>query len=88
MRIWFLLIFILCVSVFSAQSFNFNYYSVDKGLSQSEVKCIKEDSRGYLWLGTAGGGVCRFNGEEFVCYEEKDGLAGQIITCIEDHYMY
>ncbi len=82
---WFIIpAFLLFVSLYSAQSFNFNYYNVDKGLSQSEIKCIKEDSRGYIWLGTSGGGVCRFNGEEFVCYEENDGLAGQIITSIEE----
>jgi two-component sensor histidine kinase/ligand-binding sensor domain-containing protein len=82
------LLFLLCLFAASlglnSQSFNFNNFSVDKGLSQSEAKCMKEDSRGYLWVGTAGGGVCRFNGEEFLCYEEKDGLAGQIVTCIEE----
>ncbi|MBC7865440.1 MAG: hypothetical protein IAF38_20865, partial [Bacteroidia bacterium] len=83
------LLFILFLLVFfgKSQTFNFNYYSVDKGLSQSEVQCLKEDSRGYIWAGTKGGGVCRFDGEEFISYEERDGLAGQQVTCIEEDAM-
>jgi two-component sensor histidine kinase/ligand-binding sensor domain-containing protein len=37
-----------------------------------------------MWFATAGGGVCRFDGLEFVQYEEKDGLAGQIVTGIAE----
>jgi two-component sensor histidine kinase/ligand-binding sensor domain-containing protein len=68
----------------SAQLYNFRNYSLDDGLSQSEINCIFEDSRGYLWLGTSGGGLCRFDGKEFKTYEEKDGLCGQIITSVTE----
>ncbi len=69
----------------NAQLFNFRNYSLDDGLSQSEINCIYEDSRGYLWIGTSGGGLCRFDGKEFKTYEEKDGLCGQIISSVSEN---
>jgi two-component sensor histidine kinase/ligand-binding sensor domain-containing protein len=69
-----------------AQQYNFRAFSLEDGLSQSEVNCIYQDSRGYIWAGTSGGGLCRFDGKEFTSYETENGLAGQIITDIkEDH---
>ena len=78
-----LLLLLFSVSL-KAQLFNFRNYSLDDGLSQSEINCIYEDSRGYLWLGTSGGGLCRFDGKNFKTYEEKDGLCGQIISAVSE----
>jgi len=82
-----LLLFIYSLVVaFSAkaQLFNFQTYSLDEGLSQSEINCIYEDSKGYLWIGTSGGGINQFDGKRFKVYEEKDGLCGQIINTISE----
>ncbi|MDQ3047081.1 MAG: hypothetical protein M3R27_05995 [Bacteroidota bacterium] len=68
----------------NSQIYNFTNYSLEDGLSQSEVNCIYEDSRGYLWLGTSGGGLCRFDGKIFKTFEEKDGLCGQIISSVSE----
>jgi len=65
-----------------SQSYNFETYNVEDGLPQSEVNHIYQDERGYLWIATAGGGMCRFDGLHFEQYEERNGLAGQIVTCI------
>lgn len=67
-----------------AQTFDFQYFNVENGLSQSEVTCIYEDTRGFLWLGTAGGGINMFDGLNFFSIEEKDGLSGNIITSITE----
>src|SRR3989344_441083 len=79
-----ILLLLFSVLPIKAQLFNFRNYSLEDGLSQSEINCIYEDSRGYLWIGTAGGGLCRFDGKEFKTYEEKDGLCGQIITSVSE----
>ena len=79
-----LLFFLIMALPSTAQTFNFRNYSLDDGLSQSEITCMFEDSRGYLWIGTSGGGVNRFDGKEFKIYEEKDGLCGQIISAISE----
>ncbi|PCH95059.1 MAG: hypothetical protein COB85_04940 [Bacteroidetes bacterium] len=78
-------IFSLCIAGNSlAQQYNFETYSVNEGLSQSQVNVIFEDRRGYLWFGTAGGGVCQYDGITFKQYKEKDGLGGPIITGIAE----
>jgi len=51
-------------------------------MAQSEVSTIYEDSRGFIWFGTTGGGLCKYDGKDFSRYTEKDGLAGPIITSI------
>jgi two-component sensor histidine kinase/ligand-binding sensor domain-containing protein len=35
-------------------------------------------------VGTAGGGVCRFDGKEFKPYDESQGLSGPIVNAIEE----
>lgn len=63
-----------------AQIYDFVSYSVENGLSQSSVTSILQDKRGYLWVGTYGGGMNRFDGMNFREYSMKDGAPGQIIS--------
>jgi len=67
-----------------AQRYDFTSFTVNEGLSQSQVNSIYEDSRGYLWFGTAGGGVCQFDGVNFTQYDEKQGLCGPRVTGIAE----
>lgn len=57
----------------------FRQYSLEEGLPQSEVNDIAEDKFGYLWLGTNGGGLCRFNGIDFEVLTKKDGLLEDLV---------
>jgi ligand-binding sensor domain-containing protein/serine phosphatase RsbU (regulator of sigma subunit) len=61
---------------------NFTVFSTDDGLPQSQVFSILQDSRGYLWVGTNGGGLSRFDGMNFITFTKKDGLAGNTIRCL------
>ncbi len=85
-RITYLLVFSYFFSFgkLGAQSSDFISYGVEDGLSQSEVQCVFQDSRGYLWVGTTGGGICSFDGISFVEYGKKNGLAGQVVNCISE----
>lgn len=67
-----------------AQTYNFEYFSLEEGLPQSQVNAIIQDTRGYLWLGTSGGGIAKFDGVKFTTYSEKDGLSGNIVTDIAE----
>jgi len=85
-----LLPFILCLgwsllpSTSNAQKYNFRNYNVQDGLLQSQVNCMIQDSRGYLWLGTWEG-LSRFDGRAFKNYTIKDGLPGlHIEQMLED----
>ncbi|MCL4856515.1 MAG: hypothetical protein KJZ55_04455, partial [Flavobacteriales bacterium] len=67
-----------------AQTFNFQFFNVQEGLPQSKVNAIFQDSRGFLWIATAGGGICKFDGKNFTQYSSKDGIAGDIVTDITE----
>lgn len=66
------------------QTYNFEYYNVEEGLSQSKVNAIIQDDRGHLWVATSGGGVCKFDGVNFKQYSEKDGISGDIVTDLSE----
>lgn len=82
----FLILFMFLVSLFSTNSFsqvnNFKVYSIDQGLPVSTVVTMIQDSRGYLWLGTQGGGVCRFDGYNFLTFNQKGGLSNNNVRSI------
>jgi len=64
-RLSILLTYLLLVSMTSrSQQFFFTNYPIEKGLSQSVVNCVFQDSQGYIWTGTQNG-LNRFNGYNF-----------------------
>lgn len=75
--------FLLCADLY-AQKLDFISYTVEEGLSQSEARCVFQDSRGYMWVGTAGGGACKFDGTEFAEFSHKQGLEGTFIKQIAE----
>jgi signal transduction histidine kinase/ligand-binding sensor domain-containing protein len=73
---FFVFIFSFLSATLSAQDFFYstrNYTAID-GLPQSQVRALVEDKSGYLWIGTEGGGLARFDGREFKVYTTLDGL--------------
>ncbi len=67
---------------FFAQQYNFEYFTLENGLPQATVFSIFQDSRGYIWLGTEGSGVCRFDGINFKVINQAKGLAGDVVRSI------
>ena len=64
---------------------NMKQLDVDQGLISSSVMSVIKDSNGNLWLGTYGGGVSRYNGENFTHFTKDEGLSNNIIlSIIED----
>jgi ligand-binding sensor domain-containing protein/signal transduction histidine kinase len=62
-------------------------YTVLNGLPQSQVTSLMEDKSGYLWIGTHGGGLARFDGREFKVYTTLDGLlTNQVISTYLDRH--
>ncbi|BAX78861.1 sensor histidine kinase [Labilibaculum antarcticum] len=65
-----LILLFFCGSLFckttnvNAQLVTFKHYGVEDGISQSEIKCIFQDSEGYLWFGTQNG-LNKFDGYSF-----------------------
>ena len=48
-------------------------WNVNNGLAHDEVRCILRDAYGFLWFGTDGGGLSRFDGSTFKNYFYNPG---------------
>jgi ligand-binding sensor domain-containing protein len=78
------------VNIFSQQpAFRVTNYDETAGLQSSAINTMLQDSRGYLWFGTADG-LCRFDGYNFKTFQkiagEKNSLPGNfIVQLAEDH---
>lgn len=77
-----ILVLLLRQIVFS-QQFSFSHYSVDKGLSQSVIKCIYQAGNGFVWFGTQQG-LNKFNGYTF----EKFQSSPVDTNSISDNWIY
>ncbi|NKB65894.1 MAG: response regulator [Candidatus Latescibacteria bacterium] len=66
-------------------------YDKEDGLAENIVWDLHEDRNGYLWFGTIGGGVSRFDGQNFVNLTTQQGLADDIVVEIfedRDGYLW
>ncbi len=68
-------------NVFSQQNY-FKHFSLEQGLPQSQVFDVINDSRGFIWVGTRGGGIARFDGNTFKTYNTQQGLINNFVNCI------
>lgn len=68
--------------ILTAQQYGFQQYSLAEGVAQSQVFALMEDHQGYLWLGTQGGGVNRWDGINFQRFSVGEGLGNGKVSCI------
>ena len=65
----------------------FQQLTVADGLSDQYINCVFQDSRGFLWIGTANG-LNRYNGYEFTVFEYNPGdsqsLSSNWVRVIEE----
>ena len=74
---------IVCKS-FASNEFVTRKYTTLDGLSQNDVQCIYQDSKGFIWLAT-NDGLNRFDGYEFKVYGyQSNGLTSNLIVCIDE----
>lgn len=72
-------------SIAFSQQYNFKQYGLEQGLAQSQVYAIDQDDKGFLWIGTQGGGVNVFDGREFQYINRHHGLNNLYINKIKFH---
>jgi ligand-binding sensor domain-containing protein/serine phosphatase RsbU (regulator of sigma subunit) len=80
------LIFFLSLTSFTlkAQNYFFDNYGINQGLSEQKVYKLLQDSKDYIWLGTANG-LSRFDGKKFENFTSRDNLAfGGVVSILED----
>lgn len=80
---------LLCIFSFTndqlaAQTnFNIQHYTTDNGLPHNIGYGIKQDSKGYIWIGTDDG-LARFDGKGFKIYRTTNGLLSNYIIDIKE----
>ncbi len=74
----------LMPSIALAQHYHFTGYTIEDGLAQSQPLRIFQSSTGYLWIGTNGGGISRFDGLTFTNFGPRDGLPSEIVYAIDE----
>jgi signal transduction histidine kinase/ligand-binding sensor domain-containing protein/DNA-binding response OmpR family regulator len=85
----YILFFLCCSLPFSsagqASLWKFQHIGIEAGLSQSNVTCILQDSRGFMWFGTRDG-LNKYDGYRFTVYQNVDGdpktISSNFITSI------
>jgi len=71
-----------------AQKYFFDNYGIKQGLSEQKVYTLLQDSKDYIWLGTANG-LSRFDGKKFENFTSHDSLSNGGVKCIiEDSLGY
>ena len=83
-KLLFIFLCIVTLSQLSAQDYNFKHYGQKQGLANANIKCIFQDSYGFLWFATQGGGMSKFDGKSFTNYDKQDGLVGNDVICITE----
>jgi ligand-binding sensor domain-containing protein len=68
----------------NAQSYWTAKYDLSDGLPHNAVCMIFEDSKGYLWIGTVGGGVAKYDGRRFITIDETDGLLSSVVYGLDE----
>ena len=58
------------------------HYTYLDGLGQNRVWTIFQDRDGFLWFGTDGGGISRYDGDKFVNFTTDDGLVYNSVLAI------
>ena len=76
--------FIVTIGNLFSQTYNFIKYTTKNGLANSNVKCAVQTRNGYLWFGTQGGGLCRFDGREFKTFTKSNGLLSNDVTSVAE----
>jgi len=55
--------------------------TTNEGLPENRIRALLQDSAGTLWVGTFGGGVCRYDGR-FTCLDTRNGLASNMVVTL------
>jgi len=68
-------------SLSEAQQVNFIKYTVYDGLVANPIRCIYQDSKGFIWIGTFEG-LSRYDGYKFSNYTNTNGLSHNFVNSI------
>lgn len=80
-----ILLCLLGCGLLHGQSYYFNHYPVERGLSNSAVICSLQDQQGFLWFGTKDG-LNRFDGYTFKTFrndaDDPESIGSNFVSCL------
>ena len=79
--VWLILLLSFTIIPAKSQKYFFDNYSIKQGLSEQKVYALLQDSKDYIWLGTANG-VSRFDGKKFENFTSQDSLSTGGVRCL------
>mgnify|MGYP000164370212 CR=1 FL=1 len=82
MRLFCLYINLLLYLPLFGQPLSFQHLTVQDGLAQSDIKALLCDSRGFVWAGTQGGGLSRYDGASFMNFSTRQGLPDNRVNAL------
>ncbi|WP_035652209.1 two-component regulator propeller domain-containing protein [Flavobacterium sp. ASV13] len=73
------ILFFVVNNLFSQDKFeNYQFRLVDKEASKSGIYTISQDQSGFLWMGTNGAGLFKYDGVNYVAYEQNSKKSNSI----------
>ncbi len=78
---YFIILYFITIHV-SGQIYDFRRIDQEDGLSSANINVVFQDSRDYLWIGTDGGGLIKYDGISYEIFDQNKGLSGEFITDI------
>ncbi|MRX40276.1 response regulator [Flavobacterium sp. LC2016-23] len=86
------LLFFTLNSAFSQNTFeNYQFRLLNKETSKSGIYTITQDQSGFMWIGTNGAGLYKYDGINYVAYEQNSKIANSInsnliyVTYVDSH---
>jgi sensor histidine kinase YesM/ligand-binding sensor domain-containing protein len=83
---YFILIYLLIFfGYLNAQTPSYIHYDVSNGLPTNEIYSLKQDKKGFLWIGTDAG-LVRYDGNSFFLFNNTNSRGASVSGLIEDQY--
>lgn len=70
------------IGSYDTRTKSWRFYTQNQGLSNNHVRCSIEDNTGAQWIGTSGGGICQYNGSQFMHVSTSQGLGSNFVYSI------
>jgi len=78
-RLLLVVAFLSLNQVFSQKAFEgYQFISIKEGISKRAVTCITQDHYGYMWIGTYGAGLYKYDGINYTAFEYDWQKSGSI----------
>ena len=71
------------MTIWNIKDNTFSYLNESDGLADNHIRNILKDHWGNYWIGTSGGGVSKYSGQQFIHYNTSNGLRGNQVYALE-----